>query len=128
MVLNRIQAHVDGNTPAYVAEFRMRHKDGSYRQIAAHGVAVRDAGGHAVRMAGSLLRVTAKAASAEVAVSAASIAAEAPETLRSSWFVGVLDTRRPSRRAEAVASQKGIDINARARYNLHRRHASEHQS
>ncbi|MCT7326862.1 PAS domain-containing protein [Ralstonia mojiangensis] len=82
MVLNRIQAHVDGNTPAYVAEFRMRHKDGSYRQIAAHGVAVRDAGGHAVRMAGSHIEVVEKVASAEVAVASSSTATDAPETLR----------------------------------------------
>ncbi|MGN6261889.1 MAG: PAS domain-containing protein [Ralstonia sp.] len=82
MVLNRIQAHVDGNTPAYVAEFRMRHKDGSYRQIAAHGVAVRDAGGHAVRMAGSHIEVTAKVASAEFAVASSSTSVDAPETLR----------------------------------------------
>ena len=104
MVLNRIQAHVDGNAPAYVAEFRMRHKDGSYRQIAAHGVAVRDAGGHAVRMAGSHIEVVAKIASAEVAVSASSTAAEAPETLRrhglwESWT----PTDHPA--AEAVAPQ-----------------------
>jgi PAS domain S-box-containing protein len=82
MVLNRIQAHVDGNTPAYVAEFRMRHKDGSYRQIAAHGVAVRDAGGHAVRMAGSHIEVAAKVASAEFAVASSSTSVDAPETLR----------------------------------------------
>lgn len=105
MVLNRIQAHVDGNTPAYVAEFRMRHKDGSYRQIAAHGVAVRDAGGNAVRMAGSHIEVASKVASAEVAVSSFSTTAEAPETLRrhglwESWT----PVDHPA--AEAVASQK----------------------
>lgn len=84
MVLNRIQAHVDGNTPAYLAEFRMRHKDGSYRQVAARGVAVRDAGGHAVRMAGSHIAVIGKMASAEVAMSGTetATAAAAPETLR----------------------------------------------
>lgn len=84
MVLNRIQAHVDGNTPAYTAEFRMRHKDGSYRQLAAHGVAVRDAGGNAVRMAGSHIEVTRKIAPAEVAMPDTETAASvsAPETLR----------------------------------------------
>ncbi len=85
MVLNRIQAHVDGNSPAYVAEFRMRHKDGNYRQMAAHGVAVRDAGGNAVRMAGSHIEMTVKVvkvAEAEVAAPASSTVAQAPETLR----------------------------------------------
>jgi hypothetical protein len=104
MVLNRVQAHVDGNTPAYVAEFRMRHKDGGYRQMAAHGVAVRDAGGHAVRMAGSHIEVVPKAALAEIAVSAASTVAEAPETLRRH---GLWESWSPidSSAAEAVPAQ-----------------------
>ncbi|PLT17238.1 MULTISPECIES: PAS domain-containing protein [Ralstonia] len=62
MVLNRIQAHVDGNTAAYVAEFRMRHKDGGYRHVRAHGVAWRDAGGRAARMAGSHVEIAVQAA------------------------------------------------------------------
>lgn len=65
MVLNRIQAHVDGNTAAYVAEFRMRHKDGGYRHVRAHGVVWRDAGGRATRMAGSHVEMAVKAAVAE---------------------------------------------------------------
>lgn len=84
MVLNRIQAHVDGTTPAYAAEFRMRHKEGGYRQIVAHGVAWRDAGGRATRMAGSHVEVAAKAAKAATAdvagpdMSAAAESAGAP--------------------------------------------------
>ena len=65
MVLNRIQAHVDGNTAAYVAEFRMRHREGGYRHVRAHGVAWRDAGGRATRMAGSHVEITVQGAVAE---------------------------------------------------------------
>jgi len=78
VVLNRIQSHVDGSSPAFAVEFRMRHKDGSYRHIAAHGVALRDAGGRATRMAGSHVEATEKQAVAEFAA-ADTVAADAPE-------------------------------------------------
>lgn len=61
LVLNRIQVHVDGDAPSYAAEFRMRHKDGGYRRIQASGVALRDAGGRATRMAGSHTDITQQA-------------------------------------------------------------------
>jgi len=89
MVLNCIQAHVDGSAPAYTAQFRMRHKDGSYRQIVAHGVASRDAGGRAVRMAGSHVELVAektekaeKLPGADVASSQVAMASAAPEVVR----------------------------------------------
>jgi PAS domain S-box-containing protein len=68
LVLNRIQALVDGDAPTYVAEFRMRHKDGSYRRIQASGVALRDANGRAVRMAGAHSEIVAQAAVSEPAL------------------------------------------------------------
>lgn len=82
LVLNRIQAHVDGNAPAYEAEFRMRHKDGSYRQIIAHGVVVCDAGGRATRMAGSHVEPVQKIATANTALPEVAESAPEPETLR----------------------------------------------
>ena len=82
LVLNRIQAHVDGNAPAYTGEFRMRHKDGSYRQIIAHGVALRDAGGRATRMAGSHVQLALKVAAANTALPDIATSAAQPETLR----------------------------------------------
>ena len=89
MVLNRIQMHVDGSAPAYTAQFRMRHKDGSYRQMVAHGVASRDAGGRAVRMAGSHVELVVaktdkaeKAAATDAASAEVAMGSAAPETIR----------------------------------------------
>ncbi len=54
----RIAAHIDGQQPQFEAEFRILHKDGSYRWFLARGLAVRDEGGSATRMAGSQTDIT----------------------------------------------------------------------
>jgi PAS domain S-box-containing protein len=57
-VLAANHAHAEGTTPHYEYEYRLRHKDGSYRWILARGVALRDASGKAYRMAGSHVDIT----------------------------------------------------------------------
>jgi PAS domain S-box-containing protein len=57
-VLAANYAHADGTTPLYEYEYRLRHKDGSYRWILARGVALRAPSGKAYRMAGSHVDIT----------------------------------------------------------------------
>ncbi len=55
---NEIEAHLAGRTPTLEVEFRMRHRDGSWRWVAAQGLATRDVDGTPIRMAGSLSDLT----------------------------------------------------------------------
>jgi PAS domain S-box-containing protein len=57
-VLAANRAHAEGATPHYEYEYRLRHKNGTYRWILARGVALRDAAGKAYRMAGSHVDIT----------------------------------------------------------------------
>jgi len=59
MVLAAVAAHLDGQTPGLDYEFRLRHKDGSYRNIHARGQICCDAGGRPVRMVGCHVDITA---------------------------------------------------------------------
>ena len=49
-----MQAHLDGHTPAYEVEYRIRHQDGQYRWIHVRALCIRDAGGRPLRLAGSV--------------------------------------------------------------------------
>ncbi len=49
-----MQAHLAGATPVYTGEYRIRLDDGRYRWVRFRGLCTRDAGGGAVRMAGSV--------------------------------------------------------------------------
>jgi diguanylate cyclase (GGDEF)-like protein/PAS domain S-box-containing protein len=53
-----ISAHRNGETPEFVSEYRMRQKSGGFIWTLSRGVAVRDPGGKAVRMAGSQTDIT----------------------------------------------------------------------
>ncbi len=58
--LAALQAHLEGNTPLYSAEYRLRCKDGSYKWILARGQAQWDESGQAVRILGSHQEISAR--------------------------------------------------------------------
>ncbi|MCB9879506.1 MAG: PAS domain S-box protein [Planctomycetes bacterium] len=61
-----LDAHLTGEASAYVVEFRLRHRDGTYRWIYVRGEAQRDPEGRAVRLVGCHVDITAqKEAAAE---------------------------------------------------------------
>lgn len=78
-----IRAHFEGHTSAFELEHRLRHKDGSYRWILARGVAVRDAEGKPLRMAGSHLDLTDRKRAEEDLRRANMELAESQQSLRS---------------------------------------------
>ena len=57
-VLNDLQAHLQGRTEGFAAEFRMRHRDGACRWVLCRGQAVYAPDGKALRVAGSLTDFT----------------------------------------------------------------------
>jgi diguanylate cyclase (GGDEF)-like protein/PAS domain S-box-containing protein len=62
-----IETHLAGHSPHLENEHRLQHRDGSYRWVLCRGLAVRNAKGKAVRMAGSLSDVTERRQSEEQA-------------------------------------------------------------
>jgi len=54
----KMSAHLEGVSPHFEDEHRMRHKDGSYRWFLSRGFAVRDGTGRPYRMAGAQTDVT----------------------------------------------------------------------
>ena len=59
-VLRQIRDHLDGNTGSLELEFRLQHRDGSYRWMLMRGAAVRDSTGKATRVAGSQSDITSR--------------------------------------------------------------------
>lgn len=55
---SKITAHVDGQVAQLESEYRIRHKDGTYRWALNRGLAVRNIAGKAYRMAGSQTDIT----------------------------------------------------------------------
>jgi diguanylate cyclase (GGDEF)-like protein/PAS domain S-box-containing protein len=55
---DKVQAHLQRKAPHFEDEYRMRHRDGSYRWVLSRGFAVRDGEGRPTRMAGAQTDVT----------------------------------------------------------------------
>ncbi|WP_373507427.1 response regulator [Thiocapsa sp.] len=60
-----LDGYIRGERPTFEAEYRLRHRDGSYRWMLARGEAVRDAQGVPYRLAGSQTDITARKLAAE---------------------------------------------------------------
>jgi PAS domain S-box-containing protein len=56
--IGRVQSYLTGTAREYALEFRLRHKDGSYRWIFSRGEALRDSGGNPRRLVGCHIDVT----------------------------------------------------------------------
>jgi PAS domain S-box-containing protein len=50
MVILRVNEHIDGRTPHFDEEYRLRHADGSYRWVHSRGTAIRHANGKPYRL------------------------------------------------------------------------------
>ncbi len=61
-----IAVHLAGKTPVYSCEFRLRHKDGTWRWILDRGQAIWDERGRPVRMAGSHTDITERKAAEDL--------------------------------------------------------------
>ncbi|WP_284615388.1 PAS domain-containing protein [Aquabacterium humicola] len=55
-----MQAHLDGQSPAYEVDYRVRHPDGAYRWIRVRALCIRDAQGRPQRIAGSVSDIDAR--------------------------------------------------------------------
>ena len=57
-LLRALYAYLDGETKEYKIEYRIRHKDGTYRWMLARGTAIRDQVGKPIRLVGSRVDIT----------------------------------------------------------------------
>lgn len=58
LLLDALDAHIEGRSTHLEVEYRMRHASGTFRWVLTRGLAVRDESGRAVRLAGSFTDIT----------------------------------------------------------------------
>jgi two-component system sensor histidine kinase/response regulator len=81
-------AYLSGETKDYEMEYRLRHKDGSYRWVLARGVAERDDAGKPRRVTGSIVDIT-HIKEAEAALREAKEMAEAANRAKDEFLANV---------------------------------------
>ena len=57
-VLRALYAYLGGETKEYELDYRVRHKDGTYRWMLCRGTAIRDQAGKSIRLVGSRVDIT----------------------------------------------------------------------
>jgi two-component system sensor histidine kinase/response regulator len=87
-VAQATQAYLSGQTKEYETEYRLRHKDGSYRWVLSRGVAERDLSGKPLRLTGSIIDIT-EIKRAEAATREAKEAAEAANRAKDEFLANV---------------------------------------
>ena len=83
--------HLQGRTPRYEGEWRVRHQNGSYHWIRVRGICTRDASGRAVRLAGSTTDIDARKRIEEalrISEERYALAMEAAQDGHWDWIVG----------------------------------------
>jgi PAS domain S-box-containing protein len=84
-----LHACLAGQTAEYSAEFRARHRDGSYRWMLSRGVAVRDAAGRPIRFVGTRVDITERKAAEDGLRAAQEEAAERARMAEMGRDVGI---------------------------------------
>jgi len=103
--LDHVARCMDGRTKTYRAEFRLRHRDVSYRWIMAQGEAIPAADGKASRMVGCHIDITARKA-AEIALDElARVAVENPNPVLRIDRDGILRYANPA--AQGILAEWG---------------------
>ena len=94
-VAQALQAHLEGHTPRFEDEHRLRHKEGGWRWVLARAAAVRHASGRAYRVVGLNLDISARRQAQEVLVELADgmhgMQGEVAYTALVRKFVSILD-------------------------------------